>query len=159
GNWAQRLGDKLRDQEDVVTNLPAELDGLYRVVFSPDGKLLATGSMRGWVRLWDVKSGRLLRSRQHPDWTGPVILPRGDGTVLTQGGVVVLAFSPDGALLLSGGRDGTAQLWEVVSGVRRTTLRHPADVEAAAFSPDGALVATGWGHPRGGAGGARLWEV
>jgi WD40 repeat protein/Flp pilus assembly protein TadD/tRNA A-37 threonylcarbamoyl transferase component Bud32 len=153
-------GNKRLGQEEVLFTLPAAFDGLYRVAFSPDGKLLATGSMRGWVRLWDVKSRRLLRSMQHHDWTEKPIMRLSSGTVYTLGGVVVLAFSPDGTQLLSGGRDGTAQLWEVASGLRRAILRHPVDVKAGAFSPDGALVLTGWCRPNTqGLGGAQLWEV
>jgi WD40 repeat protein/Flp pilus assembly protein TadD len=160
GGAGKRLGNRRLGQDEIMVSLPAEFDGLYRVAFSPDGKLLATGSMRGWVRLWDAPAGRLLHTLQHHDWTAQPIFRMSGGTMYTLGGVMVLTFSPDGKFLLSGGRDGTAQLWEVASGRRRALLRHPADVKAGAFSPDGSLVATGWGHmTTRGVGGARLWEV
>jgi WD40 repeat protein/Flp pilus assembly protein TadD/tRNA A-37 threonylcarbamoyl transferase component Bud32 len=160
GIEGKRLAIKRLSEEETGFTLPEEFDGLYRVAFSPDGKRLATGSMRGWVRLWDVPTGRLLRSMQHHDWTAEPIYRMSGGMVLAAGGVWVLAFSPDGSLLLSGGHDGTAQLWEVASGRRRALMRHPADVKAGAFSPDGSLVATGWAHPdASGVGGARLWDV
>src|SRR5262249_51890187 len=66
------------------------------VAFSPDGRILACGSDRGAIRLWDVATGR---ERQR------LAGHRGRGNRLT--------FSPDGRLLASAGDDTTALVWEV----------------------------------------------
>ena len=60
------------------------------------GSHLATGSRSGSIKLWDVASGRELRT-----------FTRHTGTVYT------VAFTPDGKSLASGGRDGTVRLWDV----------------------------------------------
>jgi WD40 repeat protein len=106
---------------------------VWAVVFSPDGKTLATTSIDGTARLWEVASGREVR------------------TLAGRGGYVVAAsFSPDGQLLvtacrgrLGAGEDGEVNLWDVRTGQERTSWRgHRGDVHAAAFSPDGLLVAS-----------------
>jgi WD40 repeat protein/tRNA A-37 threonylcarbamoyl transferase component Bud32 len=53
------------------------------------------------------------------------------------------AFSPDGKMGVTAGRDGTARLWEVATGKPvGSPLRHQDLVVAVAFSPDGRLVLT-----------------
>jgi len=66
------------------------------VAFSPDGKLALSGSEDHTLKLWEVSSGREIRSLTgHSSW------------------VRAVAFSPDGKLALSGSRDSTLKLWEV----------------------------------------------
>jgi WD40 repeat protein len=101
---------------------------LRRLAFSPDGKTIATGGDdSGRVRLWDVATGK----------------PR---TILSghKGGVTALAFSRDGLLLASGGRDGAIVIWDVSKGAQRASLnRHTDYVQSVAFSPDGKTLASG----------------
>ena len=92
------------------------------VAFSPDRKLLASGSTDNTVRLWDVGS------RQ------PLALPLAPH----KSRVTSVAFSPDGKLLASGGGDGSVRLWEVASGRQfgRSFSGHSGAVNSVAFSPD-----------------------
>lgn len=69
----------------------------------------------------------------------PQDVPPGDN-----GGVIGLAFSPDSALLVSGGDDQTVRLWSVEDGqLLRTMEGHASDVRAVAFSPDNQTIASG----------------
>jgi len=103
------------------------------VAFSPDGRLLASGSSDNSVALWDVRRGEGERLLGH---AGPLL-----GTL---GAVFSVAFSSDGRTLASGGNDDTVRLWDVDSRrVIRTLETAGGNVNAVAFSPDGRLLAAG----------------
>lgn len=106
-------------------NSPYWMTGL---AFSPDGTLLAAGSVDRTVRVWNVASGVLERTLQgHTNW----VLPN------------TLAFSPDGKTLASSGVDGTVRLWDPISGAERGTLTdHGLQILGLAFAPDGSRIAT-----------------
>src|SRR5262249_22903359 len=67
-----------------------------------------------------------------------------------------LAFSPEGGLLASSGRDGAVHLWNVASGkVQRVLRGHAGVVPRLAFRADGKLLATAGHDDRR----VRLWDV
>jgi WD40 repeat protein len=128
----------------VVRVFPERGEEATRVVFSPNGALLASASSVGpwanWattVKLLDVASGTEVRTL--PD-------PPGD--------VTDLAFSPDGRLLAATSSDGTVKLWDVATGAQRRSIEAAARANAegqqafgsgAFFSPDGTLLAVARG--------------
>lgn len=71
-----------------------------------------------------------------------------------EGDVLAAAFSPDGRIVLTGGQDRTARLWDVHSGRRISVLEgHDEMVAVVAFSADGRRVLTGSGDKT-----VRLWD-
>jgi len=97
------------------------------VSFSPNGKLLDSGSHDRTIKLWNVPSGVFVRTLE-----GHIDIVRS------------VSFSPDGQLLASGSHDGTIKLWNGQSGACVRTLTGPTgDVMSVSFSPEGQLLACG----------------
>jgi WD40 repeat protein len=107
---------------------------VFTAAFSPDGRFLATsGGVRdvqetlnsGDVDLWDLETGRGLRSMTGHTWV-----------------VTRLAFSPDGRMLATGSGDDTVRLWEVATGAERHRFTgHSTYISSLAFAPDGRELA------------------
>jgi WD40 repeat protein len=108
----------------------AHLSLVESLVFSPDGKYLASGSYKE-VLLWDVQTGALRRRL-----TG--FADR----------VVALAFSNNGKLLATGGgaptEDGELKIFDVASGklVLDVKNSHSDTVFGVCFSPDDRMLAS-----------------
>jgi WD40 repeat protein len=149
------------------------------VAFSPDGRTLATAGLNDGLRIWDVATGRELRSLVLSAM-GVAFSPDDKTLATCAGGSAVntwdlatgrdlhnfvghvstrfisdVAFSPDGRMLASAGLDGRAILWDAASARSLRTLQFWIDwVLAVAFSPDGRTLATATRDGR-----LVLWEV
>jgi WD40 repeat protein len=109
------------------------VDGPVSLAFSPDGDLLATAAT--WdqpVQLWRVSTGQEFRTLRGHEQNRPWAEHR------------PLAFSPDGKLLASGGRDNRIAVWDVLTGQEVHYLDgHQGAVRALAFGPEGRTVLSG----------------
>jgi WD40 repeat protein len=125
--------------ETLTTNafrgrLTGQDDTVFALAYSPNSRLLATGSLDSTVDLWS---------------TAPDAVPHRIGSALTgqTDGIRALAISPNGHVLASGATDDTVQLWNIADPARPTRLgrqwRVDGPVESLAFSPDDHLLAVG----------------
>jgi WD40 repeat protein len=103
------------------------------VAFSPDGKQVITGSNDFVAKLWDVVTGREIRTF---NWQ-----KTSHNRKVQDGGVLSVTFSPDGKQIISASYDKTIKLWDIATGNEiRTFSGHTDRVESVAFSPDGKQI-------------------
>ncbi|OHV33689.1 hypothetical protein CC117_04715 [Parafrankia colletiae] len=105
------------------------------VVFSPDGRTLASSSDDGTVRFWDMSD------RTNPTRLGEPLTGHADA-------MAAVAYSPDGRTLATSSTDRTVRFWDVTDRTRPTLLGqtptgHTDRLESVAFSPDGRILAVG----------------
>ncbi|KAJ6558283.1 WD40-repeat-containing domain protein [Mycena capillaripes] len=151
----------------------------HSLAYSPNGKLLCSGSTDGMVWVWDVQTGKtLLHQRTHITAILCVSFSA-DGQRIAAASndihvwdlisrqnafpdlvqhsrpVWSIAFSADGRRLVSGSADNTAIIWNAETGEKQATLSsHTRAVRVVAFSPDSTRVITGsWDHT------LRVWDA
>ena len=165
-----RIWDASTGQELKV--LEGHGQRLRTVEFSPDGRLLAAGSISQGARVWDWRSGTvqfempemsISRFSYSPDGAYLAVASFGTeddihlydtatGRELHsfksghQGGIEGLSYCPDAEHLASSGDDGTLKIWRAANGELVRTLRgHVGAVKDLAYAPDGRrLASAGW---------------
>jgi WD40 repeat protein len=103
-------------------------------LFAPDGSVLALHDWQGHLQLWDVKSGRFLRSI-------------GDATTddLFRGNRPATTFSPDGRVLAESRTGHVLRLWQVADGKEITqTTGHADGVVSVGMSADKKAATYSW---------------
>ncbi|MCP6757633.1 MAG: hypothetical protein NHB32_02415 [Fischerella sp. CENA71] len=115
-----------------VNRLEGHNDIVWGIAFSPDGKLLASGSRDRTIKLWHPNGALIQTLNDHSD------------------AITGLSFSPDGQTLASASRDKTVKLWrrhpitgKFFTQPEKTFQGHTDWVFSVNFSPDGKLLATG----------------
>ncbi|AMV21046.1 protein kinase domain-containing protein [Planctomyces sp. SH-PL14] len=135
----KKNGESLDVTAESVGRFTSHEGPIYSVAFDPSGKSVATAGYDRRVLLWnpvdvppfslsDTEGRKTVKFRELDGHTAPV---------------QSVAFSKDGALLVSGGRDNSVKVWSIEQGRSLKTLRgHNSAVRAAVFSPDGRTVAS-----------------
>lgn len=136
------------------------------LTFNSNGKMIASGSEDGTIRVWHTSTGTQLISI--PTRKTNSLAFSEDGKILASSNpdniqlwdvatgtrlktlkaendsVTILAFSTDSDILAYGNKDGIIRLWDYSLGNELTPFKgHVAPINALSFSPDGKLLASG----------------
>jgi hypothetical protein len=168
--------------ETGAVQLKTSKHGTVQVVaFGGGGDLLATGGNEKTVTVWDVPSGKELRTLQVQQYFrfgvfGLAFGTNGNRLAIAGGDAPVqvwdsatakrlltlsgshgdsVTFSPDGKRLATGDYDKAVKLWDATSGMQLLTLRgHQQPVRGVAFSPDSRRLASASDDTT-----AKLWDT
>jgi WD40 repeat protein len=123
---------------------PAGQKWIRLMVFSPDGKVLATAGADSTVKLWNMENGQWIRTiAGHQDI------------------VTSLVFTPDSRAIATGSMDKNVRLWNTANGQLLGTLsQHVYPIRAVAFSKDLSTLISVGGQGRGRKNGElKFWNI
>lgn len=110
----------------LIRTLEGHSEDVWSVVYSRDGKSIATGSGDDTVKLWDAQTGALKRS--------------------INAGIISIfsvAYSPDGKTLACSGYNNDIKLFDTQTGALKQSLTgHSGNIYSVTFSPDGKTIAS-----------------
>lgn len=143
---------------------------VYALAYSPDGKILVSGSENGKIRLWNPQRGWWLKTLTEPKKTVTSISFAPDGKTFVSNGdygkifmydvkkkqhirtleampsariISSVAYSPKGKTIAAGSTNKMIYLWNAETGVLRQVLSgHTDHVTSVSFSPDGNILAS-----------------
>ena len=170
----------LVEAQGMVADLDGGTGAVNSVAFDPRGDLIASGTTNQAVVLWNLSTGRRVRTLEGRHGAVESVAFSATGTTLasssddgaivvwnvdtgrpvrtlrsTDGAIYDVAYSHQGSTLASASADGGVTLWDTTTGQRLQTFRGPAlHATAVAFSPDGRTLASAAAD-----GSVVLWDV
>jgi len=127
----------LRWKNAKVKNFAQHSDAVGAVAFSPDGLMLASGSKDKTIQIWDLATGKSIRTFE------------GDSSTIWS-----VAFDSNGTRLVTGTGFWRVMLWDMKTGQSMSSLDHAASVWSVAISHDGQLIASGSGDKT-----TKIWDA
>ncbi|MEK6337443.1 MAG: caspase family protein [Acidobacteriota bacterium] len=142
GKWLAAAGTgQVVHLLEVVTkrtqDLPGHTGEITGLAFIPNSSWIASGSTDKTIKLWDLNTGKVVKTF---------------GELTDQ--VNAISVSPDGSLLAAGTADKKVELFKLNGGERLTLIGHTSEIFALRFSRDGRLLASGGMDQT-----VRLWDA
>jgi WD40 repeat protein len=137
--WDLLNGKKIRSmpgglpegrKEGWRSSVAADMALWLPLVLHPDGKQLFSGGADKAIKVWDLESGKIIRTLSGHS-----------------GAIMSLALDRDGKRLYSGSSDRTIRAWDLDSGETILTMQDSgSDVDCLALSADGKRLFSGGGY-------------
>ncbi len=139
-----KVWDSTTGQQLLVVDHGAPLSD---VAISPDGARLATAGADAVARIWEIESRQeILALSGHAE-------ANRQGSI-HPGGVVSIAFTPDGQRIATAGADGTVRLWDAATGQELRLISSHTNEVYLALGPDGNRLLTA-----GYDGQVKIWDI
>jgi WD40 repeat protein len=118
-DYAPRIFDATSGE--LITTLASQPEQAnFAAAWAPDGKFILTGSLDGFARIWDVKTGEMV-----------LAIPAHENYITE------VAWSPTGDAFATGSNDDTVKAWKAKSGELQFVFNHTDDVAGLDWSPGG----------------------
>jgi ankyrin repeat protein/uncharacterized caspase-like protein len=123
--WPSILSKSKDEKQNVPLKpklvLPGKSSKITKLSFSPEREYILSGAEDGKIKLWDINSGKKIRTfKGH------------------SGAITSILFSSDGNYIFSSSKDNTIKLWDVFTGNEIKTFdAHENEVTSLDISPDG----------------------
>ncbi len=125
--WLKLKNILFESSKTILLTLKGHGDSINACAFSPDNNSILSAGADRTLRLWDLDTGKELKTFKYHDDE-----------------VTCCAFSPDGKYIVSGSKDETLKLWNADTCEETARLEgHQDAVNSCAFSPDGTIIVSG----------------